>query len=155
MKNRIFRLSNIFSWSLAFLLGAILFHVSQSVQTAENDLKKLNHQVNLELEAIRVLEAEWAYLNSPMRLEDLAQTYLKIEDLSADQVVEEVADLPAVELPVIPKAKPVYVAHTPSQALKEKPKVAEEEKSSTDLIQNADRQGFNTLLNSLTEEGAQ
>ncbi len=158
MKNRVFRLSNIFSWSLAFLLGAVLFHVSQSVQRAENQLRDLNHKVNLELEAIRVLEAEWAYLNAPTLLEDLAQSHLKVEELSADQVMDEVADIPSVELPVILKVKPVYVSSKVSaSAKKEKSRSVTPAKSLPvkNVIQNADRQNFNSLLDSLTQEGAQ
>ena len=55
MKLRLFRLSNIFAWSLAILLASILFYVSQSVQRAEDRLASiLNAQIREVLGADQV-----------------------------------------------------------------------------------------------------
>lgn len=142
MKIRIFRLSNVFAWSLAALLVSLLFYVSQSVQQAEDRLAVLERDLAFQTETIRVLEVEWDYLNSPGRLEGLAKTYLRMDEAQVETMMNEVSDIPEIEAPVIPKAKPVYVSAKPAK--KEKPKAPE-----SSVIQNNDRQNFNDLLNTI------
>lgn len=154
MSLRIFRISNVFSWSVAVLLGSMLFWVSQSVQRQEEALRHLNRQVNLELEAIRVLEAEWEYLNSPMRLEALANTYLPVENPEPLQVTEDISDIPEAVAPVVPSVKPIPVslsATPPSSEELAPASDAPEETPAENVIQNSDRQKFNALLEGLDE----
>lgn len=49
--------------------GAFLMHVSYRVQYLEREVKQYAAQIAKEEEAIKVLKAEWAYLNNPVRLE--------------------------------------------------------------------------------------
>jgi len=63
---------------LAGLSGAALLHISQRVQDAEVRLGAIKAQAAEEQENIRVLSAEWEYLNSPARLEILAAQYLDL-----------------------------------------------------------------------------
>ena len=153
MSIRLFRISNIFSWSVAIFLGSLLFWVSQSVQRAEDDLSRYGKMVNLELEAIRVLEAEWDYLGSPLRLEGLASGYLPVDDVSPSSVARQVSDIPDFEVPVIPSIKPV-----PVSAVSEKSRKGAESKSAPskekNIIQNIDRHNFNSLLEDLSDGGA-
>ncbi|MEM6781043.1 MAG: hypothetical protein AAF569_04185 [Pseudomonadota bacterium] len=149
MSLRIFRISNIFSWSVAILFGSLLFWVSQSVQRAEEELRYLNHKVNLELEAIRVLEAEWDYLNSPMRLEKLATEHIPAQPVTADQVMEDISAIPQPPVaPLIPPVKPIPVSlSAPAED------VAETSEPQDNIIQNSDRNKFNALLENLNDEG--
>lgn len=155
MSLRIFRISNVFSWSVAVLLGSALFWVSQSVQRAEDDLHRMKRMVNMELEAIRVLEAEWDYLNSPIRLEELADTYLSFENTPALNVTEDISDIPESVVPVVPSIKPIPVSL--SSAPKSEPVAPKSDfpdaSSQENVIQNADRQKFNSLLEGLSTEG--
>ncbi len=80
---------------VASFLGAALLHTSQSVQHAEDELHALQVQVQNEREAIRVLQAEWGYLNRPDRLEGLATQYLDLRPPSADQMFGNAASLPS------------------------------------------------------------
>ncbi len=156
MSLRIFRISNVFSWSVAILLGSALFWVSQSVQRQEESLRRLSRQVNLELEAIRVLEAEWDYLNSPVRLETLADTYLPVENPESLQVTEDISDIPEAAAPVVPSVKPIPVslsATPPSDGELAPASTPPEETPSENVIQNSDRQKFNALLEGLDEGG--
>lgn len=61
--------------AMAVLTGALLLHTSQQVQHAEDELRALNRAVQAEQETIDYLKAEWAYLNTPSRLEYLAQEF--------------------------------------------------------------------------------
>jgi len=47
-------------------------HVSQRVQGLQRDIAHYDREIEQEKEKIRVLNAEWAYLNNPERLEALA-----------------------------------------------------------------------------------
>ena len=153
MSVRIFRISNVFAWSLAVLFGSMLFYVSQSVQRAENQLRKLNHQVNLELEAIRVLEAEWDYLNSPTRLEQLAQDHLQVDDIDMQAVLTDVTAIPKHEVPVVPSSKPVFVSSEVSAAKAPASKAPQpQRKPPSKTIRQSDRAGFSNLLNKLNDK---
>jgi len=65
--------------ALAGLSGGLLLYTSQKVQQAEDRLSDLRAELAMQEEAIDVLEAEWAYLNNPQRLEDLATKYLDLK----------------------------------------------------------------------------
>lgn len=153
MSLRIFRISNVFAWSLAVFFGSVLFYVSQSVQRSDEQLRYIHHQVNLELEAIRVLEAEWDYLNSPMRLENLAQAYLSVELPDAQKISNDVSVVPEAQVPLVPGRKPIQVSLSSKPVSVPAPApTAEEPKKSaekTNVIQNADRNKFNALLEDL------
>lgn len=81
-------------FGVAALSGAALLHVSQNVQQAEDRLSKYERQYESEHEAVRVLNAEWAYLNSPSRLEGLAQDYLDLGAPEAGQMMPDMSVLP-------------------------------------------------------------
>lgn len=61
---------------LAFAAGWALFHTSQKVQDSRHQLARLESSIAQEKESLRVLAAEWSYLNQPRRLEKLAAQHL-------------------------------------------------------------------------------
>lgn len=67
--------------------GAVLFRTSQNVRSAEEKLAALDRQIEAEQERITVLRAEWAHLNTPYRLEVLAQDALGLQGRAASSVV--------------------------------------------------------------------
>ncbi len=101
------RLSVLFAVILAALSGAALFWTSQSVQQAEDDLRRAEREVVREQESLRVLRAEWDYLNSPERLEELALDYLDMVPPGGGEVLPDAALLPEPMVPVLPPYKPV------------------------------------------------
>ena len=54
-----------------------------------------------ERQSVEVLRAEWAHLNSPYRLEDLAQRYLGMVPPSADQIMPDPDLLPVDQQDVV------------------------------------------------------
>lgn len=120
---------------LAVFCGAILFHTSQQVTDGKARLASLQNKTQDEEESIRVLQAEWSYLNQPARLEKLVKEYLALEPMQgrqfakladiADKEPEEVvADaVPAVEAAVALEEMPV-IAAIPAPAKVTTPKVA-------------------------------
>ncbi len=76
------------------LSGALLLHTSQSVQQVEAVLDRLNADIAREKQGIEVLEAEWAALNSPYRLERLAVESLGMLPPNAAEMQTDFSCLP-------------------------------------------------------------
>ncbi len=76
MKRFKVKLSSLLTFVLATALGSSLFWVSQQVQQLEREQRELGEQISSEDEGLRVLNAEWDYLNRPDRIEALAAKYL-------------------------------------------------------------------------------
>ena len=100
------RLSTVFSLGLAGIAGFWLFQTSQNVQQAEHQLRGLKAQLSKEQEAMRVLEAEWDYLNRPDRLEELARQYLKMQPIDPAFLVRDGDVLPDHVPMIVPTRKP-------------------------------------------------
>ena len=58
-------------------VSALLYSTSAAVREKENELVLLTTQIAAEKDSLRVLHAEWAYLNQPQRLAMRAQRYLQ------------------------------------------------------------------------------
>ena len=101
------RMSPILSLVLSVILGAGLFTTSEAVQRTEKDLKVLQQKLAAEQENLHILEAEWAYLNRPDRLEQLAAQYLSIGQAETGHILASL-DVIAEPLNVIPPSKPAY-----------------------------------------------
>lgn len=92
----------------AAITGAALLHTSQDVQQAEEELRAIQTALESERESIRVLEAEWGYLNNPARLEMLARQYLDLAPPTPGAALADPASLPDPFAPVLPARKPVH-----------------------------------------------
>lgn len=79
---------------LAAVCGGVLFYTTQRVTDGRARLAILDEDIRKETETIRVLKAEWSYLNQPERLEKLAREYLELAPLKARQfaTVPELAE---------------------------------------------------------------
>jgi len=93
---RFLSVQSILVMAVAIVLGAALLYTSQATQDADGVLADLKSNIERENEAIALLEAEWAYLNSPQRLEKLAMEYYGVKTPSASQMM---GDMEEVSLP--------------------------------------------------------
>ncbi|HRJ13320.1 MAG TPA: hypothetical protein PKW15_08770 [Alphaproteobacteria bacterium] len=104
-----------FFWlALILLAGGTLMQISYQVDAKERELRKLTTQLIAHEDSIRVLKAEWAYLNQPQRLEKLSAKYLALKPV---QVAQLQAGLPALQLATatpqtIPNGNMIKVAVT-------------------------------------------
>jgi hypothetical protein len=145
------RLSTILSLTLAAGAGFVLFQTSQNVQQAENNLHNVQTALAKEQDAMRVLEAEWDYLNRPDRLEELASQYLKMEASSPAALVGDSGDLPDTTAPALPPQKPA-IKIQPAVMTTEAP-VASGTANELPMpapVTNDARRQFNDLLDDLT-----
>lgn len=149
---KLFSLSTLLAIAGAAGAGALLFWTSQSVQQAEDKLSRLQKAVANETQAIRVLSAEWDYLNRPARLEALAAEHLGLS--SGMVVVTDIAGLPDIFAPALPQSKPVLEAQPVSLQI---PPGFGEDAGVTPVPRSKppykESQSFDALLSDLNREG--
>jgi hypothetical protein len=81
-------------WTIILaLLGIGLFQVKYNVQSKERELRDVRRQIEANLSSIHVLEAEWSYLNDPLRLADLARRHTDLLPTTPNQI-GDIATLP-------------------------------------------------------------
>lgn len=73
--------------ALTVAVGAGLFMLKYKVQDLEHDLVSKQAQIQRDRSAIRVLQAEWTYLNDPNRLRRLSEEYLGFQAASPQNVI--------------------------------------------------------------------
>ena len=91
---------------LAVASGALLFVTAQAVQDRRAKLAEMRDKLAREREALRVLQAEWAWLDRPQRLERLARAHLAMQPPTAAQMLAPGARLPTMLQPGLPPVKP-------------------------------------------------
>lgn len=89
---------------MAFASGASLVVVSHKVQGVEREIARAEREISREQEAIRILNADWAYLNNPAYLEAMATRYLNLSAPKAEGLVSDFSSLSgnAVESEAVP-----------------------------------------------------
>lgn len=79
--------STIFFFFLSICVGFILFKVKYEVVAVEQQLALIQKQIKREKDTIHILKAEWSHLNEPQRLQKLAEKFLDIKAMKAEQIV--------------------------------------------------------------------
>ena len=106
------RLGALFWLLLVVSAGFVTFKVKYAVQDIEDELNRVRKQTIAEQQEIRVLNAEWTYLNQPERLAELNRRFLQLAPIGTKQLQQKVEDIPLRPLPP-PSAPPdVLVAAT-------------------------------------------
>jgi hypothetical protein len=81
-------------WALLMVpASALLYGTSAHVRELENDLASIQSNVAREQDTMRVLRAEWAYLNDPQKLAQRAKKYLGTKEASASLQVARMDQL--------------------------------------------------------------
>lgn len=95
-----------------------LYLVKYSVQDVQRDVVSLRENLAVEKESLHLLNAEWAYLNRPDRLRQLAERHLDLVPLDSRQI-EDINVLPAAateDEEAVPASKNIQsIAHTVSR----------------------------------------
>ena len=72
--------------ALIVAVGVSMFLLKYKVQALEEELVAKQEQIARDKDALRVLEAEWAYFNDPERLRRLSAEHLEFVQPSPDHV---------------------------------------------------------------------
>jgi hypothetical protein len=72
--------------------GLYLYQVKHSVSMLDRELREVHRQTEVVRERTQILRAEWALLNEPDRLRQVAQRHLALEPMAPAQFIRE-ADL--------------------------------------------------------------
>lgn len=125
---------------LAFAAGLWLYQAKHAAQIADREIMRLYRQVDQSRDRISILRAEWAMLNMPDRLRDVAGRHLSLEMIHPTQwataselgrrlpapgqaLPEAAPDAVAPEVPVARAAEPVAPSRRAAAAA-ERPVVA-------------------------------
>lgn len=150
------RPSSLFSIVLAAAAAGVLFWVSQLVQESEVKKAQIAQSLAHEKEALRVLKAEWDYLNRPDRLEAMAQRYLNMVPVTTETVLRPEKDIPEPLEEKLAEDSPTYVS-TQTQEGKKSGVIADPAKAreiKTPVLQSAEPHSettFDDVLNAVTE----
>jgi hypothetical protein len=109
------RIGALFWLVLVVAAGFVTFKVKYAVQDIEDELNRARKHTIAEQQEIRVLTAEWTYLNQPERLAELNRRFLQLGPVGTKQLQRTVEDIPFRPLPVPPASAPpdILVAAAP------------------------------------------
>lgn len=88
------RMITIFAAVTALASGAAVLQLKLTVQDKADRLEAMAQQIHEDREAIRVLEAEWAFLTTPRALQEKSIRFLALMPPSADQILTDVTQIP-------------------------------------------------------------
>ena len=91
-------------FALCVVVGGFLFQTTQRVNDGRQRLAVLTADIQEEEESLRVLQAEWSYLNQPDRLEKLSREYLQLSPMKGQQFART-GSIPLRPKPVVPDAE--------------------------------------------------
>jgi cell division protein FtsL len=80
------RFTTLFWALLVAASGYAMFQVKYEVVQLEDELARVTRQIGADREQIRVLSAEWSFLNQPQRLEQLAKRHLNLGPIGTQQI---------------------------------------------------------------------
>ena len=81
------RMTGIFMLIIGVVLIIALYYVKTRSQTANQEVLRLERLVLKEESAIKVLQAEIAFLENPVRLRGLSDIYLSLQPISAENMI--------------------------------------------------------------------
>lgn len=138
---KILKLSVLLSVAGAIFAGAMLFMTSQKVQQKEDVLAALERSSKQEAAHIRVLRAEWDYLNRPDRLERLVSDHMGMDVPESTHLLQDADHVPEPRMVAPPSRKPQFFAQPVSTSSggaqvtpKEKPLPVREEDNFSKLL---------------------
>jgi hypothetical protein len=91
-------------FALCVVVGGFLFLTTQRVNDGRQHLVLLTQAIQTEEESLRVLQAEWSYLNQPDRLEKLSREYLQLSPMKGQQFART-ASIPLRPQPAVPESE--------------------------------------------------
>ncbi len=113
------RLPALFWFIVVVSTGFAMFAVKYEVQSLSDELTRTLRQTDDTERSVRVLDAEWAYLNRPDALAQMNQRFLSLVPIATKQLRSDFSDIPMRPAPPPPPAPPapaMLVADTQAAA---------------------------------------
>ncbi len=88
------RLTTALWLGLVSVAGGALFHISYQVERLEAESRALTQAIEQERQTIRILRAEWAYLNRPDHLGEMAEVWTGLAPMRPEQMIASVSEIP-------------------------------------------------------------
>jgi hypothetical protein len=110
----VIRLSSVFWLLLVSATALATFAVKYEVQALDDQLTDAGKATASENRELRVLDAEWAYLNRPDMLAAMNQRFLSLAAITRKQLQTAITDIPMRPAPPAPAPAPPAAA--PSEA---------------------------------------
>lgn len=88
------RLMSLMLTGLVIAAGISLYLLAHRVDERREEIARLEAEIAREETAIRILEADWAYLTSPERIRAQAERFLALRPPRAGQQLARIDDLP-------------------------------------------------------------
>ena len=63
------------------------FILKNQVHELENELSRINKEIQSDAQNIQVLKAQWSQLNNPQRLRKLASEHISLNNVKAEQII--------------------------------------------------------------------
>lgn len=85
-----FRTADFIFVGLVLIAATVTYIVKYGAEIEHGNIAKLQREINVEKEAIDILNANWALLTSPQRIQALNKRYsdeLKLKNLEPEQVI--------------------------------------------------------------------
>jgi hypothetical protein len=98
------RLPTLFWLIVVATAGFLMFAVKYEVQALADELARVVKQADETERDIRILDAEWAYLNRPDALAQMNQQFLSLVPIATKQLRSGIADIPMRPVPPPPPA---------------------------------------------------
>lgn len=125
---------------LVVTAGVALFLLKHAIEAREMLVAEIHQQYLEDQAAVRVMRAEWAYLNSPDYLQSLVQKHLALGPARPAQIIESVS--------AIPLRNGRFVSSTFRSTVKHPPEPTGSRRSS---VVSEQLTGLDTLLHAATE----
>jgi hypothetical protein len=109
------RLATLFWVLLVSATGAAMFTVKYQVQALDTALTEARKAASQEQREIRMLTAEWAYLNRPDALSEMNQRYLSLVPIATKQLQVAIDEIP-LRPPSAPAGEVAVAAASPAPA---------------------------------------
>lgn len=74
-------------FTLTCLIGFGMFIMKNQVHSLEQELNRINSDIQTDIKSIHVLRAEWSHLNSPSRLKQLVEKHSDLNPAKAEQII--------------------------------------------------------------------
>ncbi len=96
------RILHLFVIATLILAAAYVYDIKFESTLQAERVARLHSEIRRERDAVAALRAQWARLDSPARIQELAQRHLKLQTMDARQV-DNLANLPERPRPPTPE----------------------------------------------------